>query len=84
MTQEQLQQLLSQCYWQEISADDAFDAIWGEAFAGETVTAPRKDLLASSKPSFISADNSDNLMLSRAEMEYERDFNTPIFPRISR
>lgn len=64
MTQEQLLDLLCQCYRQEISADDAFDAIWGETFDGETVGAPRKDLLASSKPSFISADNSDNLMLS--------------------
>ena len=36
MTQEKLLQVLSDVWNREISADDAFDMIWGEPFEGQT------------------------------------------------
>lgn len=37
MTSNELQTQLSKAWYQEQSADDAHDAIWGEPFDGETV-----------------------------------------------
>jgi hypothetical protein len=38
MTKEQLQRILDNVYIRDWSADDAFDAIWGETFEGYTQT----------------------------------------------
>lgn len=50
MNQDQLLEILCACYRQDISAVDAFDAIWGESFEGQTQKIRIKDLLASTKP----------------------------------
>lgn len=42
MTQEELSEILSQVWMRDWSADDGFDAIWGECFLGETVQADER------------------------------------------